>query len=79
MQRLQEQSVEMNTKLFDQAKVDENENLREHLVLLIAAYNRMFMLPVSRDMDAKELKQKFLNGMEKHLNLVNWRYDENAI
>jgi len=61
-----------NRVLLDRLGLPNKQILRDHLSLIIAAYNRQFMSGVKVHTDCKELKQTYLDGLAQHLNLIRW-------
>lgn len=63
----------INSKIYGQIGISENPRFREHLVLVIAGYNRLFMERVTDEADVASWKQDFLGGLRQHLDLINWQ------
>jgi len=69
---LMSRSLILNEKIYSQVGIKNDPFFRQHLLLIITGYNRAFMAVVPNDVEWSDLKQQYMNGLRKHLDLIRW-------
>jgi AcrR family transcriptional regulator len=66
-----EESILLSNALYEELNV--SFKLRDHVSLVIGAYNQRFMANVTLETDYPKVKKEYLFGLEEHLDLIKWR------
>lgn len=68
---LVEESMILMSALYEEIQMP--IKLRDHVSLVIGAYNQRFMSNVTLETDYQKIKKDYLIGLEEHLDLIKWR------
>lgn len=68
---LVEESIILMSALYEEIQIP--LKLRDHVSLVIGAYNQRFMASVSLETDYLKIKKDYLIGLEEHLEMIKWR------
>ncbi len=68
---LVEESIILSNALYQELQM--SLKLRDHVSLVIGAYNQRFMANVTLETDYQKIKKDYLIGLEEHLELIKWR------
>ncbi len=66
-----EESIVLSNALYEDLLL--SPMLRDHVSLVIGAYNQRFMANVTLKTDYQKIKKEYLSGLESHLELIKWR------
>ena len=69
---LNTRAVGINHELLNKLGIPDAADFRNHLILVIAAYNQMFMENMKADTDWSLHKGAFLEGLRIHLDFIRW-------
>lgn len=68
---LVEESIILSNALYEELQM--SLKLRDHVSLVIGAFNQRFMANVTLETDYIKIKKDYLIGLEEHLELIKWR------
>lgn len=71
--KLKKRTIGINKKVLTDFGIVDDEDLKNHIILIIVSYNRMFIESMDMDSDWVSLKGPFMSGLENHLSFIKWR------